>query len=88
MLVALGLRELYGPDAFVGEGRSDRYEALYSDLVFAKDALVRICEQGGVPFTRWETFDDVVRVLETADQLPGTRGGDPFPGWSDPPRRA
>ena len=87
MIVALGLRERYGPVALVGEGQSDRYGALYSDLVFAKDALVRICEQDGVPFTRWERFDDVVRVLETADRLPGTRGGDRCSGWREPPRR-
>jgi 2-hydroxy-3-keto-5-methylthiopentenyl-1-phosphate phosphatase len=64
MRAAIGLRERHGAVAFVGEGQSDRYGALYSDVVFAKDALVRICEQDGVRFQRWETFDDVRDVLE------------------------
>ena len=45
--------------------------ALYSDLVFAKDELVAICEQDGVPYLRWGTFDDVREALEGADTLPG-----------------
>ena len=37
------------PVAFVGEGVSDRFAANYADVVFAKDALVAICEADGVP---------------------------------------
>jgi 2-hydroxy-3-keto-5-methylthiopentenyl-1-phosphate phosphatase len=76
MLAAIGLRERHGPVAFVGEGQSDRYGALYSDVVFAKDALVRICEQDAVPFHLWETFDDVRDALETMGSLPGPVGGE------------
>lgn len=81
MLAALRLRERHGPVAFVGEGQSDRYGALYSDIVFAKDALVRICDEDGVPFLPWETFDDVRDVLETIENLPGPIGGERCPGW-------
>jgi 2-hydroxy-3-keto-5-methylthiopentenyl-1-phosphate phosphatase len=81
MLAAIGLRERHGPVAFVGEGQSDRYGALYSDVVFAKDALVRICEQDGVPFVRWESFDDVRDTLETIGSLPGPVGGERCVGW-------
>jgi 2,3-diketo-5-methylthio-1-phosphopentane phosphatase len=81
MLAAIGLRQRHGPVAFVGEGQSDRYGALYSDVVFAKDALVRICEQDGVPFVPWRTFDDVRDGLETMASLPGVVGGDRCPGW-------
>jgi len=81
MLAATRLRNQHGPVAFVGEGQSDRYGALYSDLVFAKDALVEICEQDGVPYLRWETFDDVREVLEGADTLPGPVGAERCPGW-------
>jgi 2-hydroxy-3-keto-5-methylthiopentenyl-1-phosphate phosphatase len=81
MLAATRLRERHGPIAFVGEGQSDRYGALYSDLVFAKDALVAICEQDGVPYLRWETFDDVRETLEEADTLPGPVGAERCPGW-------
>jgi HAD superfamily phosphoserine phosphatase-like hydrolase len=81
MIAAQRLRRSHGPVAFVGEGQSDRYGALYSDVVFAKDALVEICEQDGVPFTRWETFDDVREALEALETLPGAVGGDRCPGW-------
>jgi 2,3-diketo-5-methylthio-1-phosphopentane phosphatase len=81
MLAAIGLRDRHGPVAFVGEGQSDRYGALYSDVVFAKDALVRICEQDGVPFQPWETFDDVRDALEALASLPGPAGGERCVGW-------
>jgi 2,3-diketo-5-methylthio-1-phosphopentane phosphatase len=81
MLAAQRLRERHGPVAFVGEGQSDRYGALYSDIVFAKDALVEICEQDGVPYRAWETFDDVLDSLEAADELPGAIGPERCPGW-------
>lgn len=82
MLVARRLREAYGPIAFVGEGQSDRYGALYSDIVFAKDALVRICEQDDVPYLPWDTFDDVRNALETLGSLPGPADPEPCPGWT------
>ncbi len=84
MLVAIGLRRRHGSVAFVGEGQSDRYGALYSDLVFAKDALVEICERDGVPFVPWETFDDVRNAIEAAEELPGPVGLERCPGWRSP----
>lgn len=84
MLVAQGLRERHGPVAFVGEGQSDRYGALYSDLVFAKDALAPICEVDGVRFLPWDTFDDVREAIEAAESLPGPMGGERCPGWRTP----
>lgn len=70
-----------GPVAFVGEGPSDRYGALYSDLVFAKDVLVEIAAADGVPFEPWTTFDDVRARLEALEATPGPVGGDRCPGW-------
>jgi 2-hydroxy-3-keto-5-methylthiopentenyl-1-phosphate phosphatase len=81
MLAAVRARERLGPVAFVGEGQSDRYGALYSDIVFAKKDLVRICREDGVPFLPWETFDDVRRVLEDTDELPGPVAPQRCPGW-------
>jgi 2,3-diketo-5-methylthio-1-phosphopentane phosphatase len=81
MLAARRLRERHGPVAFVGEGQSDRYGALYSDMVFAKDALVQICEQDGVPYRAWETFDDVRGALEAAEDLPDAVAPERCPGW-------
>jgi 2-hydroxy-3-keto-5-methylthiopentenyl-1-phosphate phosphatase len=81
MLVALRTRERHGRVAFVGEGRSDRYGALYSDLVFAKKDLVGICEADGVPFVQWETFDDVRAALESIGAVPGALAPKRCPGW-------
>ncbi len=82
MLVARRLREAHGSIAFVGEGQSDRYGALYSDVVFAKDALVKICEQDDVPYLLWDTFDDVRNALETLGSLPGPADPEPCLGWT------
>ena len=49
---------------FVGDGESDRYAAGYSDLVWAKRALVRICLEAGWAFRRWTEFGEIVAWLE------------------------
>ena len=81
---AARFRETYGSVAYVGEGQSDRYGALYSDLVFANKDLVRICEQDGVPYRTWTTFDDVRETLESLDGVPGPVNPERCPGWRDP----
>lgn len=45
--------------AFIGDGESDRYAAGYSDLVFAKHALLRLCVENGWPFRRWTEFSEI-----------------------------
>ncbi|MGH2671785.1 MAG: hypothetical protein ACRDHC_02295, partial [Actinomycetota bacterium] len=67
--------------AFVGEGPSDRYGALYADVVFAKDALVEIARADGVSFLPWGSFDDVRAQLEGLQAVPGSVGGERCPGW-------
>jgi hypothetical protein len=53
---------------FIGDGESDRYAAGYSDIVFAKRALVRICLEAGWPFQRWTEFREIEDWLaETID---------------------
>ncbi|MGQ0669629.1 MAG: HAD-IB family phosphatase [Actinomycetota bacterium] len=81
MLAAQRFRERHGPIAFVGEGQSDRYGALYSDVVFAKKDLVTICERDGVPYLPWETFDDVRAALESLGPIPGPVAPVRCPGW-------
>jgi 2,3-diketo-5-methylthio-1-phosphopentane phosphatase len=81
MLAAQRARGDHGAVAFVGEGQSDRYGALYSDVVFAKDHLVTLCERDGVPFLPWETFDDVRAALEELREPPGPTGPERCPGW-------
>jgi 2-hydroxy-3-keto-5-methylthiopentenyl-1-phosphate phosphatase len=76
--------EAPGPVAFVGEGDSDRFGALYADVVFAKDALVDWCRGDGVPFVPWRDFDDVRAHLESTDDLPGPIAPERCPGWRLP----
>ncbi len=82
MLATLRARERYGAIAFVGEGRSDRYGAIHSDVVFAKNELVAICERDGVSFQVWDTFDDVRRALESMPRPPDLATPDVCPGWT------
>ena len=76
--------EAPGPVAFVGEGASDRYGALYADVVFAKDVLTTWCERDGVPALAWNDFDDVRHALTTATALPGPVAPPRCPGWTTP----
>jgi 2-hydroxy-3-keto-5-methylthiopentenyl-1-phosphate phosphatase len=82
MLIVQRERAAHGPVVFIGEGQSDRYGALYADVVFAKDALVAICERDGVPFLPYRTFDDVRQRLESIDALPGSVNPVTCPGWT------
>ena len=44
---------------FIGDGESDRYAAGYSDIVFAKRSLERICLEAGWPYQRWTAFSEI-----------------------------
>jgi len=81
MLAVQRFQASHGPVAFLGEGQSDRYGALYADVTFAKLALVEICERDGVPYRPWATFEDVRADLETLDALPGPVAPVACPGW-------
>lgn len=85
---------------FIGDGESDRYAAGYSDLIWAKRSLVRICLEAGWDFRRWTEFTEIDAWLELtlaawrADpaSLPGPRARPFFCGpevWGegriDPP---
>ncbi len=45
--------------AFIGDGDSDRYAAGYSDIVFAKSSLERICLEAGWAYERWTAFSEL-----------------------------
>jgi hypothetical protein len=49
---------------FIGDGESDRYAAGYSDLVWAKRALVPICREAGWAFRPWTEFREIDTWLE------------------------
>jgi len=44
---------------FIGDGESDRYAAGYSDVVWAKRSLIRICVEAGWDFNRWTEFREI-----------------------------
>lgn len=53
---------------YIGDGESDRYAAGYSDVVFAKRSLERICLEAGWPFHRWTAFNEIEAwLVETLD---------------------
>jgi 2-hydroxy-3-keto-5-methylthiopentenyl-1-phosphate phosphatase len=49
---------------FIGDGESDRYAAGYSDMVWAKRSLVRICLEAGWEFRRWTEFREIDSWLD------------------------
>jgi len=82
MQAVVNARDALGTVAFVGDGSTDRYGALYSDVVFAKGHLAVVCERDGVPFVPWESFDDVRARLESREALPGPVAPIRCPGWT------
>jgi 2-hydroxy-3-keto-5-methylthiopentenyl-1-phosphate phosphatase len=82
MLAVQRAQAALGPVAFVGEGQSDRYGALYADVVFAKLALAPICERDGVPYLPYENFNDISGALERLEALPGPVAPVSCPGWT------
>jgi 2,3-diketo-5-methylthio-1-phosphopentane phosphatase len=84
MQAVTSARERHGSVAFIGEGPSDRFGALYADIVFAKDSLTKWCEAVGVPFIEWEGFDDVRLALMSPSTVQDPVAPDPCPGWMDP----
>jgi 2,3-diketo-5-methylthio-1-phosphopentane phosphatase len=77
-------RERAGPTAFVGDGHSDTFGALFADLVFAKRYLAEHCREEHIPFLEWNTFDDVRRGLERVREVAGPVDPDRCPGWTVP----
>jgi 2-hydroxy-3-keto-5-methylthiopentenyl-1-phosphate phosphatase len=49
--------------ALCGDGTADRCAAEKADLVFARGRLPHHCDELGVPYTRFESFEDVMRVF-------------------------
>jgi 2-hydroxy-3-keto-5-methylthiopentenyl-1-phosphate phosphatase len=68
MRAVLTARAARGPVAFVGEGQSDRFGALYADAVFAKDRLAELCDDDRVAYARWADFHDVRAVLAAPEE--------------------
>jgi 2-hydroxy-3-keto-5-methylthiopentenyl-1-phosphate phosphatase len=74
---------------FIGDGESDRYAAGYSDVVWAKRSLVRLCLEAGWPFNRWTEFREIdawlAEVLAAWRTDPSTLSGPrPHPFFCGP----
>jgi 2,3-diketo-5-methylthio-1-phosphopentane phosphatase len=48
---------------YVGEGYSDRCPAEYADIVFAKDELLRYCQDENISYYEYRTFADITQRL-------------------------
>jgi len=48
---------------YIGDGVTDLCAARLADLVFAKDYLAAHCEKNGIPFVRYDSFDDICGYL-------------------------
>ncbi|HVI75647.1 MAG TPA: MtnX-like HAD-IB family phosphatase [Anaeromyxobacteraceae bacterium] len=57
------LRERGHQVAVLGDGTADRCAAERADLVYARGRLPHYCEQMGVAYHRFETFDEVAESL-------------------------
>ena len=44
---------------FIGDGRSDREAVLEADLVFARDALAKFCQEQGIPASGFRNFNEI-----------------------------
>lgn len=56
-----------GPDdviIYIGNGYSDRCGVQYADIVFAKDDLLKYCEENNITFYPFGSFDDVLAKLK------------------------
>jgi 2,3-diketo-5-methylthio-1-phosphopentane phosphatase len=49
---------------YIGDGISDRCPVRYADFVFAKNHLIRYCQEQNVSFWEFKDFNDVRRRLE------------------------
>ncbi len=52
-----------GPDdvvVYIGNGFSDRCAVQYADIVFAKDDLLRYCEENNITYFPFTSFDDIL----------------------------
>ena len=53
----------------IGDGQSDRCLAQSADFVFAKGALRKYCEDKGITYTPFDSFDDILTVIRKWDTV-------------------
>lgn len=52
------------PVILIGDGRSDHCLARSADYIFAKASLGDFCESEGIPYTPFNSFDDILSVVQ------------------------
>ncbi len=57
---------------YVGDGSSDRCPAGQANVLFARDKLALYCEEKGILYRQFETFLDVLAVLEQMTENPSS----------------
>ncbi|MDR7871552.1 MAG: MtnX-like HAD-IB family phosphatase [Tissierellaceae bacterium] len=48
---------------FIGDGITDRSVASKADIVFAKDGLLKYCNENNIDCIPWNDFDDISRII-------------------------
>jgi len=64
------MQELIQPgyiSIYIGDGYSDICPAEYADIVFAKDSLVGLCREKGIPFHQYNDFNDIRTKIQELD---------------------
>lgn len=51
---------------YIGDGTSDYYGSSFADWVFARGTLAEHLTQAGSPYYEFETFDEILQVLQSA----------------------
>ena len=54
---------------FIGDGLSDRCATTVADQIFAKNDLAFYCKNSNIQFNSFDTFDDIIRVVETSGRF-------------------
>jgi 2-hydroxy-3-keto-5-methylthiopentenyl-1-phosphate phosphatase len=49
---------------YIGDGWSDTCAAEHCDFIFAKKSLLKYCEQNGLPYFPYNTFEDVQKIVK------------------------
>lgn len=58
---------------YVGDGLSDKCAASQADIVFAKRDLAAYCDENGIPYTRFDSLDEVAESIMSADLASASR---------------
>ncbi|HEY9164852.1 MAG TPA: MtnX-like HAD-IB family phosphatase [Candidatus Kryptonia bacterium] len=58
---------------YIGNGFSDRCAVKYADVVFAKDELLRYCQENNITYQPFRTFEDILMKFRKMIEAGGIR---------------